>query len=61
MSEFQLNLAESQKGLPWLGADRCKINFVRRGLVRAQQIKLMEQISPVIKIKIHVSYNLAER
>lgn len=40
-------------------ADRCKINFVRRVRVRARQIKLMEQISPVIKIKIGVSYNLA--
>lgn len=56
-------LSESQKRLAGLLAqsDRWKINFVRRGLVRAQQIKLMEQISPVIKIKIRVSYNLAER
>lgn len=40
--------------------DRCKINLVRCRGAHARQIKLMEQISLLIKMKIHVSCNLAE-
>lgn len=42
--------------LPMTGV---RLTLLGVGLIRASQIKLMEQISHVIKIKIHVSCNLA--
>lgn len=58
-SDEGLSLLESEAQLH-SHPDRCKINLVRCSAAHAHQIKLMEQISLLIKMKIRVSCNLAE-